>query len=75
MILTFSLRDFFRPYLKTELGSYMKMTNGKTHELAPLYMEANTAQKKELLKKYGIGKTTFYAALKRYHMSIVKMLA
>jgi DNA-directed RNA polymerase subunit H (RpoH/RPB5) len=53
----------------------MKMTNGKTHELAPLYMEANTEQKKELLKKYGIGKTTFYAALKRYHMSIVKMLA
>jgi len=53
----------------------MKMTIAKTRELAPLYMEANTEQKKELLKKYGIGKTTFYGALKRYNISIVKTLA
>jgi len=48
----------------------MKMTLAKTKVLAPLYMAATPAEKKELLKEYNISKVTFYAALKRYNMKI-----
>lgn len=48
----------------------MKMTLAKLKVLAPLYVVATPAEKKELLKEYDISKVTFYAALKRYNMTI-----
>ncbi|MEB7712347.1 MAG: hypothetical protein RSE38_01980 [Acinetobacter sp.] len=48
----------------------MKMTIGKTLELAPKYFAANAEQKKELLKEYGITRNTFYVAIRRYNLKI-----
>ncbi len=52
----------------------MKMNLAKLKQFAPLYMAANTQQKIELLKEYGITKATFYNALKRYGIEINKTI-
>lgn len=51
----------------------MKINLAKLKMLAPLYMTANPERKKELLQEYNITKVTFYAALKRYGLTLTPL--
>lgn len=60
-----SNQNFLNMGIKT-----MKMNLARLQVFAPLYMAANTEQKKALLEEYKITKATFYNAVKRYQMTI-----
>lgn len=50
----------------------MKLNLAKLKVVAPEYLSADKDEKPAILKKYGIARSTLYAALKRYNMDVVK---
>ena len=46
----------------------------KTESDAPEYLAANKDEKPVILEKYGIARSTLYAALKRYNLDVVKQV-
>lgn len=50
----------------------MKLNLAKLKMIAPEYLAADKNEKPAILEKYGIARSTLYAAIKRYNLDVVK---
>ncbi|MNB71968.1 hypothetical protein D3C75_185460 [compost metagenome] len=53
----------------------MKLTLAKLKQIVPVYMAATPTEKPKILEQHGIARSSLYAAMKRYNLTIVKTLA